>query len=193
MSTVVEQELVRPLIDLVDHAMTLASTDATVDAIKTNLCKLIRSGTMEVPAAVHKTVPGRYARRLLHKDDELGYSIVAMTWAPGQSTAIHDHAGMWCVEGVWAGSINVQQYELMEVKDDDEQYRFEGRNSYEAGIGSAGCLIPPYEYHLIENLCDTVPAVSIHIYGGEMMACHTFEETDSGWHQRNLRALGYDN
>lgn len=193
MTYVAEQEFMSPLTDLVDRAMALESTSATVDSIKTDLCKLIRSGEMEVPAAVHKTVPGRYARRLLHKDEALGYSIVAMTWAPGQATAIHDHAGMWCVEGVWAGSINVQQYELMEVKDELDQYRFEGRNSYEAGFGSAGCLIPPYEYHLIENICDTVPAVSIHIYGGEMLACHTFEAMDTGWHQRNLRSLSYDN
>ena len=44
-----------------------------------------------------------YARRLLHRNDRLGYTAVVMTWAPGQRTPLHDHAGIWCVEGVVEG------------------------------------------------------------------------------------------
>ncbi len=184
---------IAPLIELVERAMALESTELRVDAIKSDLCKLIRSETLEIPAEVHRSHPDRYARRLLHRDLECGYSIVAMTWGPGQATGIHDHSGMWCVEGVWAGSINVQQFEMVDQKPHEERYRFAARNSYEAGRGSAGCLIPPYEYHLIENPCDESLAVSIHIYGGEMLSCHSFEPASDGWHQRVERSLSYDN
>ena len=137
-------------------------------------------------------LPDRYARRLLHRDEERGYSIVAMTWGPCQSTPIHDHAGMWCVEGVCAGTIDVLQFELME-QDGDERYRFEPRNSYMAGIGSAGCLIPPYEYHLISNPCDRSPAVSLHIYGGDMTQWQVFvKEGDSQWHHSVMKPLSFD-
>lgn len=179
------------LIDLIEDAVRLDSVDETVDAIKGSLCRLIRSGALQLPAELCEPVEGHYARRLLKRDDEAGYSIVAMTWGPGQRTAIHDHSGMWCVEGVWAGSINVQQYELM-AQDGRDRYRFERRNSYEAGRGSAGCLIPPYEYHRIENPCDTTTAVSLHIYGGEMCSCHVFEPDDDGWYRRIEKSLGYD-
>ncbi len=184
---------IAPLVELVDKAMALESTESRVDAIKTELCKLIRSGNLEIPAEVHRGLPDRYARRLIHRDLARGYSIVAMTWGPGQSTAIHDHSGMWCVEGVWAGSINVQQFELVDQKPHEGRFRFAARNSYEAGRGSAGCLIPPYEYHLIENPCDESLAVSIHIYGGEMLSCNCFEPAADGWYQQVERSLSYDN
>ena len=117
---------------------------------------------------------------------------VAMTWGPCQSTPIHDHAGMWCVEGVCAGLIDVLQYELM-AQDDEQRYRFEPRNSYMAGVGSAGCLIPPYEYHQIANPCDRTPAVSLHIYGGDMTRCQVFvREGETNWYQRVTRELSFD-
>lgn len=179
------------LFELVEHAVGFDTVDATVDCIKSNLCRLIRGGVIDLPEHYCRPVDNHYARRLLKRDDELGYSIVAMTWGPGQRTAIHDHCGMWCVEGVWAGSISVQQYELAEHEND--RFRFEKRNSYEAGRGSAGCLIPPYEYHHIENGCAETPAVSLHIYGGEMQRCNVFEDAGGGWYRRVEKPLGYDN
>ncbi len=109
---------------------------------------------------------------------------------------------MWCeswpreneappqVEGVWGGSIDVQQYELVERN--DGQYRFEKRNSYEAGVGSAGCLIPPFEYHSISNPCDRGAAVSLHIYGGDMTSCNVFTPESDNWYTMESRPLGFD-
>ena len=178
------------LIKLVDAAVSQDDVSATVNTIKADLCRLIRQSQIELPPSYIKPVEGRYARRLLHRNAELGYSIVVMTWGPCQSTPIHDHAGMWCVEGVFGGSINVQQYDLSQQ--DGERFKFTKQNSYEAGVGSAGCLIPPYEYHSISNPCDSNPAVSLHIYGGDMVSCNTFEERDDGWYQQVCRPLGFD-
>lgn len=180
------------LIKLVDSAVEKDSVEETVEAIKADLCRLIRSGQIELPPDLTRPVKGRYARRLLHRDDDRGYSIVVMTWGPGQRTPIHDHSGMWCVEGVWGGSIDVQQYEIRQSASSGD-IRFEARNSYEAGIGSAGCLIPPYEYHSISNPCEQSTAVSLHIYGGEMDCCSTFERQSDGTYVRREKPLGYDN
>lgn len=180
------------LIELVNDAVAKDSVEDTVEAIKADLCRLIRSGRIDLPPDMTRPAEGRYARRLLHRDDDRGYSIVVMTWGPGQRTPIHDHAGMWCVEGVWGGSIDVQQYELKKSPQSGD-IRFEARNSYEAGVGSAGCLIPPFEYHSISNPCDQSTAVSLHIYGGEMACCNVFERQPDGTYQRRSKPLPYDN
>jgi len=187
---VVRKTGVSELIALVDAATEQANVTDTVETIKAELCRLIRQQSIELPPSFIVPVKERYARRLLHRDAERGYSIVVMTWGPCQATPIHDHAGLWCVEGVWGGSINVQQYDLVEQQ--GEMYRFSRQNSYEAGVGSAGCLIPPYEYHSISNTCDSSPAISLHIYGGDMVSCNVFNEEGDGWYRRTLRTLGFD-
>lgn len=178
------------LIDLVDAAVDKDDVADTVETIKGDLCRLIRSSEIDLPPEFTRPAEDHYARRLLYKNDDKGYSIVVMTWGPGQKTPIHDHAGMWCVEGVWGGSIDVQQYELTEVK--SGCYRFEPRNSYEAGVGSAGCLIPPFEYHRISNACEDTTAISLHIYGGEMTCCNVFDRQPDGTYRRLEHPLGYD-
>jgi len=178
------------LVALVHESLKLGDDESIVNHLRVGLCELILKGDAELPADVFACHVDRYARRLLHRDDERGFSIVAMAWGPGQGTSLHDHSGMWCVEGVWKGSIEVQQYELLEQR--DARFRFERRGFLRAGTGSAGCLIPPYEYHLIRNPT-MAPAGSVHIYGGNMTSCGVFDPTDRiGWFTRQDKALTLD-
>src|SRR3546814_16841178 len=85
-----------------------------------------------------------------------------MTWAPGQGTPIHDHCGLWCVEGVWDGELEITQYELLER--DGERFRFRAAGRMHAGPGSAGSLIPPHEYHTITNASGDKIATSLPHY-----------------------------
>lgn len=178
-----------PLVALADDSVCAGDPEKIVERLRAGICELISSGELELPARVLECCGDHYARRLLHRDDRRGYSIVAMTWGPRQGTPLHDHGGMWCVEGVWKGSIEVQQFELMERR--DGEFRFEKRGSFQAGIGSAGCLIPPHEYHVIRNPGSS-PAVSVHIYGGDMNRCNVFEPESDGWYRRRERTLGLD-
>jgi len=177
------------LIAMVEHAVEQEDVEKIVDELRNGLCSLIRNDTVKLSAHLRECCGDHYARRLVHKDDEKGYSIIAMTWGKGQATPLHDHGGMWCVEGVWEGSIDVQQYELLEHT--SEKFRFEKRNSFQAGRGSAGCLIPPHEYHRICNAGDET-AVSIHIYGGNLTRCAVFEPHQGGWYVRKEKKLGLD-
>jgi len=177
------------LIAMADRAVAHGNVEKIVDELRTGLCAVIRSGAVKLPEEFRHTCSDHYARRLVHRDDGHGYSVVAMTWGPGQATPLHDHGGMWCVEGVWDGCIDVQQYELLERRDD--RFRFEKRNSFQAGTGSAGCLIPPHEYHRIMNPAPET-AISIHIYGGDMNTCSVFEPQDGGWYVRHEKPLGLD-
>ena len=181
------------LISRIDDAVTLGDSDAITQRIKQELQDAIRSRTVELPARFHRVLPTGYARRLLHRDDALGYTAVVMTWGPGQRTPLHDHAGIWCVEGVVEGRMDVTQFDLIDDRSGAEGggYRFEEKGCVQAAVGSAGCLIPPFDYHVLANALD-VPSITLHVYGGEMTTCHVFEPAGAGRYIRRDRALSYD-
>jgi predicted metal-dependent enzyme (double-stranded beta helix superfamily) len=181
----------RQLIDAIDAAVILPDEGKTTDALRNALCKLIRNPDVRLPPCVFERADDHYARRELYRSEEHGYSVVAMTWGPHQGTPIHDHAGQWCVEGVWQGFLEITPYELMESK--DGRFRFEPRGTMNAGAGSAGSLIPPHEYHTILNPSDDSNAVSLHIYRRPLDACSKFYPADAGWYVCNTCELTLDN
>jgi predicted metal-dependent enzyme (double-stranded beta helix superfamily) len=178
-------ELIRRIDDAIDDCPM-----RTTRCIRDRLCALMDERLLDLPDAVFVCPADRYARRLIHKDPRRGYTIMAMTWAPGQGTPVHDHSGMWCVEAVWNGHIEVTQYELTDMRDD--RYWLEPRTTMRAGIGSAGSLIPPHEYHSIRNPSTVEPAVTIHIYSGEMNRCSVFGPLGDDWYVRESRSLRLD-
>ncbi len=178
------------LIENIDAAVQAASEQEITARIKHSLCALIRAGDLEMPACVKQPASDHYARRLLYRSDAHGYSMVAMTWGPGQGTALHDHAGLWCVEAVCLGTIKVEQYELAER--DGERMRFTKEDHIRASVGTAGCLIPPHEYHTIANVSDEDCAVTLHIYGGDMECCNVFEPEGEGWFRKVKKNLVFD-
>lgn len=178
------------LVESLDHALEQGSTAAVTDALRTALCRMICDADVQLPACVFEAVPGHYARRELYRSERHGYGVVAMTWGPGQGTPIHDHAGMWCVEGVWQGALEIVQYELMAT--DNDRFRFRPAGTIQAGPGSAGSLIPPHEYHSIRNPSTDGNAVSVHIYSAPMTCCSVFAPTDEDWYLRDQRQLSLD-
>ena len=180
----------RKLVDAIDVAVASPDVPAITDALRNTLCRLIRDGDVRLPECVYHAQPDHYARREIYRSEDHGYSVIAMTWGPGQGTQIHDHHGMWCVEGVWHGALDITQYELLERH--DERFRFQSVGSMQAGAGSAGSLIPPHEYHTIRNPSDDGVAVSLHIYKGAMTCCSVFRPLGDQWFERGLRQLCLD-
>ena len=182
------------LVASLDAAVALGDDRAVTDALRKSLCELICDEEVSLPACVLEPISDHYARRELYTSPEHGYSVIAMTWGPGQGTKIHDHSGMWCVEGVWRGRLEITQYELAER--DDVRYRFVPAGTIEAGTGSAGSLIPPHEYHTIHNASADAIAVSLHIYQAEMACCTKFQplKPDQGgeWFVRESATLATD-
>lgn len=180
------------LINAIDNAVAKGATPAITDSLRNSLCKLIQGKEIALPSCVFETAEDRYARRELYHSDEYGYCVVAMTWGPGQGTPIHDHCGMWCVEGVWSGALEVVQYERL-PDGSDGLWCFQPVGSIQAGPGSAGSLIPPHEYHTIRNPSDDTVAVSLHVYSGNMTHCAVFQPKGDQHHYERLdRKLSLD-
>ena len=180
----------RTLIDAIDAAVAKPTTHELTDSLRNSLCKLIRENAVTLPDCVFEANAEHYARRELYRSEEHGYCVVAMTWGPGQGTPVHDHSGLWCVEGVWDGQLEITQYELLER--DGERFRFRAAGGMQAGPGSAGSLIPPHEYHSIRNASSDAVAISLHIYKAPMECCSMFLPQDGEWYARAPKALEID-
>lgn len=178
------------LVAAIDAAVTAGDEHAVTAALRSALCGLIRNRSVRLPECVFEPIGDHYARRELYRSDEHGYSVVAMTWGPGQGTPVHDHCGLWCVEGVWHGELEITQYELLER--DGDHFRFRAAGGMHAGPGSAGSLIPPHEYHTIRNASADAVAVSLHIYQRSMERCSTFLPEGGEWYRRASRTLCLD-
>lgn len=183
---------VAELIHQLDRAVELGDVFRTTAAVKRSLSDLIRAGRLELPERFFEPMPNHYARRLLHRDDDRGYNAIVMTWGPGQGTGLHDHGGIWCVEGVVAGEMAVVQYEIVDPPGEDSpeaRYRFAPRGRVQALAGASGALIPPFEYHTLANALPDRVSVTLHVYGGEMSACCIFEPLADGTYRRVEKQL----
>jgi predicted metal-dependent enzyme (double-stranded beta helix superfamily) len=174
----------------IDAAVSVGDEHAVTAALRNCLCSLIRDHEVQLPACVHEPIVDHYARRELYRSPRYGYSVVAMTWGPGQGTPLHDHSGLWCVEGVWDGELEIVQYELLEREGD--RFRFRAAGGMHAGPGSAGSLIPPHEYHTIRNTSADAVAVSLHIYKAEMACCSKFKPQAGEWFVRESTLMETD-
>lgn len=180
-------DLVRAL-----DAAILASDDTTrCRRVKEALQAAVESREPVIEERFLQPVPEGYARRLLHRDPAGRYSIVIMVWGSGQGTGLHDHAGRWCVECVYRGRVQVENFSRLPDRDSAAGlWDFRLEQTLLTGVGDAGALIPPFEYHRLSNP-DATPSVTIHVYGAELESCNLFEPAPQGGYRRVRKSLGY--
>ena len=178
------------LLATIETALAQPTLLETTHSLRDGLCRLIKDKVVFLPDCVFEPVEGHYARRELYACPERGTTIVAMTWAPDQGTPIHDHCGLWCVEGVWQGQLEITRYELEES--DGDRFRFTRYETLTAGTGSAGSLLPPHEYHTIRNPAKDRIAISLHVYQKAMGTCATFTPLEGDWYLRGSKTLCLD-
>jgi len=179
-------ELIRRL----DEATAAPDDAARCRSVKQVLIDIVASGEQFLDPPFLVPTPDRYARRLLHRAPGNRYTVIAMVWGVGQGTPLHDHAGTWCVECVYRGKIKVTSFSVRGGDPEKDIVQFERETVIMAGVGEAGALIPPFEYHMIENPT-AAPVVTIHVYGGEMTYCHVFEPEGASGYRRKYRELTY--
>jgi len=177
------------LVTRLDSAVGLGHPEQITQQVKLDLCDVLSRMALQLPATYRRTRTEGYARRLLHHSPELNYSAVVMTWAPGQCTPLHDHGGLWCVEGVVVGVMQVTQFDLIDVREGG--YRFTERGRVRASVGTAGSLIPPSDYHVLGNTLEDRLSITLHVYGGDLTHCHVFVPRADGRYERQERQLSY--
>jgi len=182
-----------PLIEQLREAAGLKDVEAIAGRIKRTLESYIPDEGLRLPEHFRQVKPDGYGRRLLYRDPELGFTAVVMTWGPGQRTALHDHSGIWCVEGVLEGGMEVSRFEMTEEVEPGV-FRFVAREHLEVSAGEAGALIPPLEHHVLANNRPDHVSLTLHVYGGEMDHCTVFEPfgAEEGLYQARQKALTYD-
>ena len=179
------------LIDAIDSVVDDPDcSESTCGAVKDLLEKNIGEKSNFLAAEDLESSPEHYARHLIHSDPAGRYSVIAMVWEPGQGTPIHDHGGLWVVECVYSGKIRVRSFDPIGDKD-AEIMRFGEAESIIAGCGPAGHLIPPRDYHVIENPVEKT-AVTLHVYGGNMDHCRVYTPRGDGSFTREHRNLTLD-
>jgi predicted metal-dependent enzyme (double-stranded beta helix superfamily) len=179
------------LIARLDRSVEAGSTEQITAAVKKDLECVLGAGTLTLPQEFMAPLRDHYARRLLHRDPSGRYSAIVMTWGPGQGTAVHDHGGLWCVEGVVDGEIAVTQYLVQQ--DPDGYYRVTPIGSLLAGTGSAGCLIPPTDHHVLANARPAKASITLHVYGGDLDDCKVFlPATPDGRYAEATRMLSFN-
>jgi predicted metal-dependent enzyme (double-stranded beta helix superfamily) len=178
-------ELIRRL----DSAVAERDDEARCRTVKQVLIDVVASGESFIDPPYLEPNPERYARRLMHRDPQGRYTVIVMVWGKGQGTPLHDHAGIWCVECVYRGKIRVTSFSVRGGDSETGVVQFAKETVVNAGVGEAGALIPPFEYHMIENP-EPTPSITIHVYGGEMTHCHIFNPVEGGY-RREYRELSY--
>src|SRR6187399_2505751 len=95
-----------------DEAVITRDDESRCLNVKQVLIDAVSGSGLTLPAPYLEPIPERYARRLLHRDPQGRYTVIAMVWGKGQGTPLHDHAGIWCVECVYQGRIAVTSYSV---------------------------------------------------------------------------------
>ena len=188
--TTCSDQWIADLVSKLDTAMSAPNDQERCNQIKGALSEHIGNGDCPLDADLLASVASQYGRRLLYKDPEGVYTVVLMIWGANQVTPLHDHAGVWCVDCVCLGNITVESYEPQPSRTDGSGlYDFEKAATIKAGMGEAGALISPFEYHTIHNHANET-AATIHVYGDELTECNVFVPQDSGYRLEVLQ-LGY--
>lgn len=175
------------LVARLDAAVAAGAAEEVTARVKGVLEELLGRAALAIPAWCRVPRADTYARRLLHRDPVGRYTVIVMTWGPGQATPVHDHGGLWCVEGVVDGEMAVTPYDVL--PEGDGTYRAIPRETTRAGVGSAGRLIPPVDYHVLGNALADRPSVTLHVYGGSLDACRVFVPAGEGRYRELVRAL----
>ena len=104
------QEMTESFIERLREAVQSRDVAMITEKIKRELEEFIPAEGLVLPDRFRRPRADSYARRLLHRDPDLDFTAVVMTWGPSQRTPLHDHSGIWCVEERWcrffASSLN---------------------------------------------------------------------------------------
>ncbi|MET0892048.1 MAG: cysteine dioxygenase family protein [Pseudoxanthomonas sp.] len=178
-----EFPLLNDIIAFTDIAMRSRTRFARLELLCQGITSILRT-RIALPPYLLVSDPWRYVRQELYRSQELGYQIVAITWAPGQTSGIHDHGEMWGIEAILAGSLEVTDYAIDQQTDALVKMHRLGSRMLEAG--DVISLLPPHDLHSCQNLRQAT-TVSLHIYGKPLEVIRRFVASGQAYREDKAR------
>jgi hypothetical protein len=114
-----------------------------------------------------------------------GYEALLILWPPAHATPIHDHDGLWGMEIMLDGVLEVEAFDLSLPA----APQLVSRGTSVIGIGDHLAFSQADYAHRCRNLSVHSPALSLHIYGGALDTYRSYHAQDQGrWHSTTHRA-----
>lgn len=179
------------LVQALDNAVAGRSPPHAYAAVRAVLPLLVADPRIQLPPHAYRPDPQHYARHVLHRSKQHGYCVVAMAWGPGQGAPLHDHAGLWCAEAVWSGTLWITPWTLA-GHDPDGGMRFAPGRVLQLQPGDCDGLEADSPYHQVHNPDPATVAVSLHIYEAEAEGCQVYVPAADGRYWPEYRALAAD-
>lgn len=118
-----------------------------------------------------------YRRIALHAHGDSAYEALLILWPAGHVTPIHDHQGLWGLEYVLDGVLEVQSYALTSTPD----IHLEPRDTLVAGVGDYLFFSDADYAHRCRNFSRNRQALTLHVYGGSLDAYRSFQDNGDSW------------
>lgn len=159
---------------------------ATIEALSVRLAE--RALQIDAPRA---TAPehDRYRRHLLAGGGDEGHSCLLIEWPAAHRTPIHDHAGLWGIELVLDGALEVEEFAL---GGDLDRPLLTRTRALMLGAGDAAVFTGRRYAHRCRNLSATRPALSLHVYGGVLDRYRAFQADPRGGHSARTQHARID-
>ena len=119
----------------------------------------------------------RFRRHPLASVEAIGCSALLMYWPPGHATLPHDHGGLWGIEIVLDGALDVEEY-VRSGPTDSPALTFARSLSLRAGDSA---MFASSDYvHRCRNLSNVSPTLTLHVYGGVLDAYTSYDRDAAG-------------
>ncbi|GLQ97241.1 cysteine dioxygenase [Dyella mobilis] len=117
-----------------------------------------------------------YRRVVLADHTRNGYEALLISWPPGHETPIHDHDGLWGMEIMLDGVLQVEAFDLSL----QDRPHLVSRAVSVIGIGDHLAFSHADYAHRCRNLSSNRAALSLHVYGGALDNYRSYHPQDDG-------------
>lgn len=142
-----------------------------------------RDGCPRATDLLGEDEPASHRRIRLRTHSSLPYSVLLIAWPAGYASPVHDHDGLWGIDVVLDGVLEVEGFWLPRP----DTLRCSPLDSRVLGAGDYLHLPASGYAYRCRNLSLRQPALSLHVYGGELRRYRTFREQAGGRWRSSVR------
>jgi hypothetical protein len=144
--------------------------------LRDELCRLVRSAG--APRAATFAAEGdSFRRHPLAIVEAIESSALLMYWPAGHATLPHDHGGLWGIEVVIDGTLDVDEF--VRAGGADLPVLAKSR-TLRLDAGDAAMFTNDRYVHRCRNLSNIAPTLTLHVYGGRLERYTSFDRDAAG-------------